>query len=195
MEEIIKLNMFSETRGDLYVVSSNEEKFLNFSNYYIVNFGIDLSNIDGTFSIIIIRGEIILDGSRFQKGNIIRGVVNSNIRYSDDFISLVMTDSVLNIKPLCGINFKVERIFFVDNMPVGSVRGEHSHSVETEFLYSVKGDFDVVIKDVGEFEGIISEGDTALSLPNAWTSVKSLSEEGILLALLSHKFDASGFSY
>ena len=195
MEEVINLNMFSESRGDLYVVESNSNYSLNYTNYYVVNCNIDLNTIDSIFSLIVIRGEITINEVLLHKGNMIFDVIGGCINHTEDFIALIMTNSVLNIQPLHGLNFKVERVFFVDNMPVGSIRGQHAHSHETEFLYSVKGDFDIVIKNVGAFDGIISEGGTALSLPNAWTSVESMSEGGILLAFLTHKYDADGFHY
>ena len=193
MEEVFKLNMFSEQRGNLYVVESDKGLSLDYSYYYILDRNIDLGVIGEKLSIIVISGTVEINNVIIEKGNMFTGVINSINNYSDNFISLIITNSVIELEPLLCVDFEVNRIFFVDNMPVGAIRGEHAHEVETEYLYVINGDFEVEIKDVDPFSGVLNKGESTTSLPKAWTSVKSISEDGVLLALLSHKYDASGF--
>jgi hypothetical protein len=191
---IYHLNEIKESRGDLFIIESSANLNLDYSNYYIIdntNFHIS----EGIkFCLLVIRGEIVLNNFSLKRGKMACVDIGNLIGASTGFVGLLITDIDLTLKSIEGINFNIQRIFFVDNMPIGSVRGQHAHSIETEFLYFVNGDFEVEIKDIGEFNGIISTGGSVVSLPNAWTSVKSLTKGGVLLAFLSHKYDANGFS-
>ncbi len=196
---VIPLNKYSENRGDLYVIEESENLTFDFNYYYITNdlFSIK-KNVNSTdFTLLIIEGELKSKTRNIPKGTIISNVVIDDLELvSDCFTGILMSKYVLNYREIIEIpslSFKAKRLFFVDNMPRGSIRGNHAHKIETEFLYAVKGKFEVKIRGVKEFNGIISEGEVALSLPKAWTSVKSITNEGILLAFLSHKYDASGF--
>jgi hypothetical protein len=189
----LHLKTILESRGNLYVIE--HDNFLNNKFYYVVNQLREIRALKSLFSLIIIRGEVCVYGEKLLKGLFLSGLsINKIQKFSADFIGILMTEEKALLPNILGINYPVKRIFFVDDMPIGSIRGQHSHSVETEFLYAIEGDFEVIIKGIGEFEGVISKGESALSLPNAWTSVKSLTSDGILLAFLSHKYDASGFS-
>ena len=193
-DDIVLLNQFKEERGTLFVVEENEDIDLNFQSYSIFSRIDDNKIIKESDVIIIIRGFIEIDGEKIFKGSLIHGsILNGILVYSEFFIGLLLSNFNNKYANCLDIKFPVKRIFFVDSMPVGSVRGQHAHSVETEFLYSVNGDFEVEIKDIGEFRGVLKKGESIVSLPGAWTSVKSISDDGILLAFLSHKYDASGF--
>ena len=191
-----RLNKITEKRGDLYVVENEKNTNLKYSSYYVIDNTTDFAKLNKPYSIIVIRGSFFINNYLVEKGIMIESInTNAIHQISDDFVALIMSNSKYDLPIISGIQFDVRRIFFVDNMSVGSVRGEHAHSEETEFLYSVEGEFNVEIKKIEAFSGIIKKGDSALSLPCAWTSVKNLSEGGILLAFLSHKYDASGFTY
>ena len=192
-----QLKKISSNRGDLYVV---EGDFLNHMEYYLITYNFNKLLNKNEVSVIVIRGRVRINNKILTKGLFLLNQKITNISFvSDDLILLTMVNTsfekIIGIEELPKQKFSVKRIFFVDNMPIGSVRGQHAHSVETEFLYSVNGDFEVEIKDIGEFKGVLKKGESIVSLPGAWTSVKSISDDGILLAFLSHKYDASGFTY
>ncbi|MCK5825181.1 MAG: WxcM-like domain-containing protein [Ichthyobacteriaceae bacterium] len=192
----IILREFKESRGDLFVIEEDFNINLGFENYYILNNETEINTINQSDILIVLRGEFYIDDEILQKGDAIKNVNNIGVIYvSDDFIGLILSNYNHLYSKINNINFSVKRIFFVDNMPVGSVRGQHAHKVETEFLFSANGLFDVETKFVGEFSGVINAGESVVSLPNAYTTVTSLTKGGILLAFLSHKYDASGFTY
>ena len=195
MIDKIFLDKHSDQRGDLFVIEENLKINLEFKKYYILEFENHIDEIKESEVLIVLRGYIYFKDEKIVKGQmIIGGEHRETIKVSDDIICLYLSNYVHDLTIVSGFNFPVKRIFFVDNMPSGSIRGNHAHKIETEFLYIVKGDFKVDIKDGNNnLSKTLSVGETAVSHPNAWTSVVPISEDGILLALLSHKYNASGF--
>ena len=190
----VKLKKISEKRGDLYVIEDNGNDSLEFEYYYIV-YNDRMIFKSEVFSLIVMQGAVVINNEEYEKGTLLRNVSkNDKIKKTVDFIGLLMSDhEEKSIYPLPDIFFTVKRVFFVDNMPVGAVRGAHAHKIETEFLFVVKGEFNVRIKGKNNFSGVLKKNDSITSFPNDWTYVENLKEKGVLLALLSHKYDERGF--
>jgi mannose-6-phosphate isomerase-like protein (cupin superfamily) len=146
-------------------------------------------------SLLVLKGVVESDKYKVDKGTFISDIYEIG-NVSSDFTGLLLSNDRIDELGDAQINpgFEVKRIFFVDNMPVGAIRGQHAHKTETEFLYVVDGEFYVNIKsESNEFSEILIKGQSVISLPMAWTSVENLTNKGLLLALLSHKYDKRGF--
>lgn len=51
------------------------------------------------------------------------------------------------IEELKHIPFKIERTYWIYDVPGGQVRGGHAFKVQKEFIVALSGSFDVVVKD------------------------------------------------
>ena len=196
MREIYFLKRFSEKRGDLYVIEENNNVSLRYEYYYILRD--DHSNIvvKDPISLLVLKGVVESGKYKVDKGTFISDIYEiGNI--SSDFTGLLLSNDRIDELGDAQINpgFEVKRIFFVDNMPVGAIRGQHAHKTETEFLYVVKGRFYVKITSGIKCDKILTQGQSAVSLPEAWTKVKSLTSDGIVLAFLSEEYNPSGFIF
>ena len=191
------LKKISEKRGDLYVMEENLKHTFKYKYFYLIEDFKEINDVDESFLLVVLRGELKINDCLVSKGDAIYANIRGDeINISNDFIGLIMSERNIEsnkIFEIKNIPFHVKRIFFVDNMPVGALRGQHAHKIETEFLFVVQGEFRVFIKGAKTFERILKKGDSAISLPNAWTSVENRFDKGILLAFLSHKYDARGF--
>ena len=195
MGEIYFLKRFSEKRGDLYVIEESDDFSLRYKYYYIIR--ADHSNIvvKDPMSLLVLKGVVESGKCKVEKGTFISDIYEIG-NVSSDFIGLLLSNDRIAELGDVQINpgFEVKRIFFVDNMPVGAISGQHAHKTETELLYVVAGEFNVNIKTESDtFSEILIKGQSVISLPMAWTSVENLTNKGLLLALLSHKYDKSGF--
>ena len=93
------------------------------------------------------------------------------------------------------IPFVSKRVYYLYDIPGGSVRGGHAHKEQKEFLIALSGSFDVVLKD-GEFEKIIT-----LNKPNfglliergIWRELENFSSGSVCLVLASDEFDEDDY--
>lgn len=190
---IEKLEKHSEDRGDLYVIESEVD--LISSNYYIIDSTTILKGLNYDFSIIVVKGEVETKGGNYGMGFFIKQISKKDVvSFSSEFIGVLLSNDKLIIPKIELGGLVVKRIFFVVNMPIGSVRGDHAHSEETEFIYVLNGDFKIQIKENNAFlNDFLTKGSSIISKPKAWTHITSLSENSILLAFLSHAYNANGF--
>ncbi|GAA4767197.1 MULTISPECIES: sugar 3,4-ketoisomerase [Flavobacterium] len=93
------------------------------------------------------------------------------------------------------IPFNFKRVYYLFDVPSGSKRGGHAHKQQFEFLISLSGSFDVVLKD-GKNKRIIT-----LNRPNQglliaegiWRELENFSSGSVCLVLSSGLFDESDY--
>jgi dTDP-4-dehydrorhamnose 3,5-epimerase-like enzyme len=91
--------------------------------------------------------------------------------------------------------FEVKRFFFISQVPVGSVRGEHAHLKCEQFLVAIKGSVRVLLEASGQSEKyILNTSDLGLFIPPmTWGVQYEYSEDCALLVLASHEFDKEDY--
>lgn len=93
------------------------------------------------------------------------------------------------------IPFKIERVYYLYDVPSGSERGGHSHNDQQEFLIALSGSFDVVLKD-GNSEKIITlnKPNFGLLIPTGiWRELQNFSSGSVCLVLASDVFDEDDY--
>lgn len=93
------------------------------------------------------------------------------------------------------IPFKIERVYYLYDVPSGSERGGHSHIDQVEFLIALSGSFDVVLKD-GDSEKIITlnKPNFGLLIPTGiWRELQNFSSGSVCLVLASDVFDEDDY--
>jgi len=91
--------------------------------------------------------------------------------------------------------FKAKRFFFISEVPIGSIRGEHAHFECEQFLVAIKGSVKVLLEASGEREEYaLNSSEIGLLIPPmTWGVQYEYSEDCVLLVLASHEFDRADY--
>lgn len=95
------------------------------------------------------------------------------------------------------IPFKIERTFWIYDVPGGETRGGHAFVSSKEFIIALSGSFDVLI-DNGSSKTIFSLNRSyyGLYIPNGiWRQMLNFSTNSIALVLSSSKYDENDYIF
>lgn len=99
------------------------------------------------------------------------------------------------IEELKDIPFKIERTYWIYDVPGGETRGGHAYKENEEFIVALSGSFDVVLKD-GKvtFRFPLNRSYTGLYVPKGyWREMENFSTNSLALVLSSTKYDANDY--
>lgn len=99
------------------------------------------------------------------------------------------------IEELKDIPFKIERTYWIYDVPGGEKRGGHAYKENQEFIVALSGSFDVVL-DNGEAKQTFSlnRSYNGLYVPKGmWREMNNFSTNSLALVLSSTKYDASDY--
>jgi dTDP-4-dehydrorhamnose 3,5-epimerase-like enzyme len=93
------------------------------------------------------------------------------------------------------IPFKIERVYYLYDVPSGSERGGHSHIDQEEFLIALSGSFDVVLKDgISQKVITLNKPNFGLLIPTGvWRELQNFSSGSVCLVLASAVFDEGDY--
>ena len=91
--------------------------------------------------------------------------------------------------------FKIERVFWIYDVPGGDSRGGHAYRVAEEFIVALSGSFDVVIDDGTEKRTFqLNRSYYGLYVPKMmWREMVNFSTNALALVLSSTKYDADDY--
>lgn len=95
------------------------------------------------------------------------------------------------------IPFKIERSFWIYDVPGGANRGGHAYKTTEEFIVALSGSFDVVLDDGKEHKVFhLNRSYYGLYVPNMmWREMDNFSTNSLALVLSSTKFDKADYIY
>jgi len=94
------------------------------------------------------------------------------------------------------INFEVKRVFIVKNVPVGTIRGNHSHHETIQYIFCMDGDVDVILHDGLTEKTFNLKKGNAILVPNLiWDSQKFNKKNSEIMVLCSTIFDLSDYIF
>ncbi|OPZ94925.1 MAG: TDP-4-oxo-6-deoxy-alpha-D-glucose-3,4-oxoisomerase [Firmicutes bacterium ADurb.Bin419] len=99
------------------------------------------------------------------------------------------------IEELKDIPFKIERTYWIYDVPGGEVRGGHAYKENQEFIVALSGSFDVVL-DNGKEKKVFSlnRSYNGLFVPKGmWREMENFSTNSLALVLSSTKYDAEDY--
>lgn len=99
------------------------------------------------------------------------------------------------IEELKEIPFKIERTYWIYDVPGGESRGGHAYKENQEFIVALSGSFDVVL-DNGIEKKIFSlnRSYNGLYVPKGyWREMENFSTNSLALVLSSTKYDANDY--
>jgi len=93
------------------------------------------------------------------------------------------------------IPFDVKRIYYIFDIPGGSVRGGHAHKNLKQLIIAASGSFDVVLDDGRKKEKIFLNRPYfgLLVVPGIWREILDFSSGAICLVLASEKYSESDY--
>lgn len=99
------------------------------------------------------------------------------------------------IEEIKNIPFKIERTYWIYDVPGGEVRGGHAYKENQEFIVALSGSFDVVLNN-GEEEKTFSLNRSyyGLYVPQGfWRQMQNFSTNSLALVLASISFNPSDY--
>ena len=93
------------------------------------------------------------------------------------------------------IPFKVERTFWIYDVPGGESRGGHAYRSTEEFIVALSGSFDVVLDDGKERKTFsLNRSYYGLYVPKMiWREMTNFSTNSVALVLSSTKYDVADY--
>lgn len=93
------------------------------------------------------------------------------------------------------IPFKIERTYWIFDVPGGQVRGGHAFKEQQEFIVALSGSFDVVVKD-GKNETRYSLNRSYYGLfieSGLWRQMENFSTNAVAMVLSSTRFNENDY--
>jgi len=99
------------------------------------------------------------------------------------------------LENLKNIPFKIERIYYLYDVPGGEERGGHAHKKLRQFIVAAMGSFDVIIDDGQSKKTIqLNRSFNCLEIvPGIWRELVNFSSGSICLVMASHSYDETDY--
>lgn len=93
------------------------------------------------------------------------------------------------------IPFKIQRVYYLYDVPSGAERGGHAHKNQQAFLVVLSGSFDVVLHDgKGIYTISLNAPNKGLLIPNGyWRELKNFSAGAVCLVVSSGEFEEEDY--
>lgn len=89
------------------------------------------------------------------------------------------------------VPFEIKRVYYLYDVPSGSLRGGHAHKNLKQFLIALSGSFDVVLNDGKEVKTITlnKPNEGLLINPGIWRELNNFSSGSVCLVLASEVYN------
>lgn len=101
------------------------------------------------------------------------------------------------IEELKNIPFKIERTYWIYDVPGGEVRGGHAYKENEEFIVALSGSFDVILDDGKERKTYsLNRSYYGVYVPKGvWREMNNFSTNSLALILASTAYNAEDYIY
>lgn len=95
------------------------------------------------------------------------------------------------------VPFKIERSYWIYDVPGGEVRGGHAYKENQEFIIALSGSFDVVLDDGKKKKSFtLNRSYYGLYVPKGiWREMSNFSTNSLALVLASISYDEADYIY
>lgn len=108
---------------------------------------------------------------------------------------LDMRGNLSFVEELNHIPFKIERCYWIYDVPGGEKRGGHAYKQNKEFIIALSGSFDVILDDGRESKTFtLNRSYYGLYVPNKiWRQMENFSTNSLALILASSSFNLNDY--
>jgi|LauGreDrversion4_2_1035121.scaffolds.fasta_scaffold1155493_2 UDP-2-acetamido-3-amino-2,3-dideoxy-glucuronate N-acetyltransferase len=94
-----------------------------------------------------------------------------------------------------GLPFTPKRIFFISEVPIGSIRGQHAHKICEQIIYAIKGSCRLrILTGASDVTITLDSKSPAVHLHAlSWCEISNFETSTVLAILASHAFDADDY--
>ena len=95
----------------------------------------------------------------------------------------------------CHIPFKIQRTYWIYDVPGGETRGGHAFVKNEEVIIALSGSFDIIVNDGENSQRFnLNRSYYALYIPNGlWRTMENFSTNSVALEFGSESYDASDY--
>lgn len=95
------------------------------------------------------------------------------------------------------IPFKIERTYWIYDVPGGEIRGGHSFKAQQEFIVALSGSFDVIVDDGKKVQAFsLNRSYYGLYIPaGLWRKMQNFSTNSLAMVLSSTKYNQLDYIY
>ena len=99
------------------------------------------------------------------------------------------------IEGLVHIPFEIKRVYYLYDVPGGSLRGGHAHKALEQIIIALSGSFDVFLDDGGKKKiyRLNSPSKGLLVTPMVWRELNNFSSGSVCLVLASEHFSEEDY--
>jgi oxalate decarboxylase/phosphoglucose isomerase-like protein (cupin superfamily) len=93
------------------------------------------------------------------------------------------------------VPFKIQRVYWIYDVPGGEFRGSHAFKETHEFIVALSGSFDVILHDGRqEYKYSLNRSYFGVYVPNMiWRKLDNFSTNSLALIMASTKYDVSDY--
>ena len=93
--------------------------------------------------------------------------------------------------------FDVRRVYYLFDVPIGAVRGEHGHKTLEQLMICMHGRVEVTLNDAsGQFHFVLDSPAIALHIPpGLWRSLRFVDPDTVVCVLASQPYDRQDYIY
>lgn len=101
------------------------------------------------------------------------------------------------VEEMKNIPFKIERVYWIYDVPGGEIRGGHAYKENQEFIIALSGSFDVILDDGKEKKTFsLNRSYYGLYVPKGmWRQMQNFSTNSLALILASTTYDEKDYIY
>ncbi len=102
------------------------------------------------------------------------------------------------VEELKHVPFKIERTYWIYDVPGGQIRGGHAFKEQQEFIIAISGSFDVVVIENGRETKTYSLNRSYYGLylpPGLWRQMQNFSTNSLALVLSSTNYNPDDYIY
>lgn len=106
-----------------------------------------------------------------------------------------VTDGTLVQLQSSDIPFSIERVYFIQGVSEGAVRGVHTHKETIQALFCIQGSIKMVLDDGKKKEEVLLDkpNEGILLEPGVWHEMQDFKKDTILLVLASKKYEPEDY--
>jgi WxcM-like, C-terminal len=93
------------------------------------------------------------------------------------------------------VDFDIQRVYYLYDVPGGSERGGHAHKELRQFIIAMSGSFDVVLDDGKDKKRVhLNRSYSGLYVcPMIWRELDNFSSGSVCMVLASHRYDEADY--